>query len=364
MKEFQLSQAWRRSRVGEMDIEVIRPAPRREWLEISREDPHTLVSQTPAWIDSITRSPMYRDASRLYVLPSGRKLVLPMVERFGFLPWLSVLESPPSGWGIGGLLAPGGVTTQDISTVLADLSNQSFLYAAIRPNPLDGDHWAASSPEGMVKIPRVAHVLDLEGGFSQVWSKRFESAARQNIRHAERAGLDIECDTSGRLAPVFYKLFKQSIERWATQQHEPVWLARLRNQSRDPLGKFKTIADVLGENSRFWIAFLNGQPVAGILVLQGDNAYYTRGAMDKDIAGRTRANYLLHSLAIEDACRSGCRYYQMGETGESPTLARFKQRFGSVPHAYAEYRLERLPVTSINHSARQLVKKMIGFKDV
>jgi lipid II:glycine glycyltransferase (peptidoglycan interpeptide bridge formation enzyme) len=224
--------------------------------------------------------------------------------------------------------------------------------------------WAASSLDWMVKIPRVAHVLDLEGGFEQVWTKRFESAARQNVRHAERSGLVVECDTTGRLAPVFYQLFIQSIERWAEQQHEPIFLARLRNQSRDPLHKFQTIARLLGEKCHFWIASLEGQPVAGILVLQDSNAYYTRGAMVKEAAGRTRANYLLHSLAIQEACWSGCRYYHMGETGESVTLARFKQRFGAKPYPYAEYRIERLPITSVNSTARKLVKKLIGFKDV
>jgi hypothetical protein len=364
MKEVQLSREWKTSLVDGLGIEVINPAPRQEWLEISRADPNTLLSQTPAWIDAICRSGMYRDASRLYLLPNGRKLILPMVQRFGLLPGLSILESHPYGWGIGGPLAPGGVTSQDISTIFADLASQPYMVAAIRPNPLDGVRWAANSPEGIIRIPRAAHVLDLSGGFNQVWSKRFESATRQSIRHAERSGLVIERDTTGRQAPVFYRLFKRSIERWASQQHEPVLLARVRNQTRDPLRKFQAISRELGEDCRFWIAYLEGEPIAGILVLQGMNAYYTRGAMIKEFAGRTRANYLLHSLAIEEACHSGCRYYHMGETGESTSLARFKQRFGSQAYPYAEYRIERLPVTRINHALRALVKKIIGFKDV
>jgi hypothetical protein len=62
--------------------------------------------------------------------------------------------------------------------------------------------------------------------------------------------------------------------------------------------------------------------------------------MDREIAGPTRANFLLHSLAIEEACRAGRRYYHMGETDPSSSLARFKAHFGAEAHPYVEYRIE------------------------
>lgn len=364
MKEIHLTHELNIIRAEEKGFEVTSPAPRQEWLEIARSDPNTLVSQTPEWIDCICKSGFYQDASRLYYLSNGRKLVLPMVRRFGFLPHLSILESPPNSWGIGGILAPGGVTSQDISIVLNDLVSQPYLYASIRPNPLDAFRWAASSLDGMVKIPRLAHVLNLEGGFEHVWSKRFESTTRENVRHAERAGLLVESDTTGKLAPVFYQLFQDSIHQWAAQQKESVFQARLRKHAWDPLEKLQKITQQLGENCRIWIAFLNGEPAAGIIVLQGTNAYYARGAMIKELAGPTHANYLLHSLAIQEACHSGCHYYQMGESGQSISLARFKERFGAQAYRYAEYRIERLPVTEVNYSARELFNKLIGFKDM
>jgi lipid II:glycine glycyltransferase (peptidoglycan interpeptide bridge formation enzyme) len=85
--------------------------------------------------------------------------------------------------------------------------------------------------------------------------------------------------------------------------------------------------------------------------------------MDKELAGPTRANYLLHRLAIEEACAAGCRYYDMGETGVSASLAQFKTRFGARPYAYAEYHLERLPITRASYGARGVVKRLIGFRD-
>jgi hypothetical protein len=163
--------------------------------------------------------------------------------------------------------------------------------------------------------------------------------------------------------PVFYDLFRQSVDRWADQQHEPRLLARWRARLRDPLHKIQYIAHTLGDACCIWVAWLAGQPAAAIVVLKGANADYILGAMDKELAASTGANALLHRLAIEDACLSGCRYYHMGESGPSASLARFKSGFGAKAYPYAEYRLERMPITSIDNQLRGLVKRLIGFKD-
>jgi hypothetical protein len=74
--------------------------------------------------------------------------------------------------------------------------------------------------------------------------------------------------------------------------------------------------------------------------------------MDTEVAGRTQPNYLLHARAIEAACDAGCRYYHMGETGQSKSLAQFKSRFGASSRDYSEYRIERLPLTAISDLVR------------
>ncbi len=305
----------------------------------------------------------YADASRLYETREGRRLVLPMARRAHLPHALATQASFPNAWGMGGLIAPGGVRTEEIAAVLADLARQPALRTLIRPDPLAGEKWAAAKPAGVIAIPRLAHVLDLQGGFDQVWTKRFTGTARTAVRKAEQSNLTVQCDTTGKLVPIFYDLFSRSLDRWGKQQHEPLWLARWRGQQRDPLRKFQVLAKTLGDAFRIWVAWANGQPAATILVLQGANASYTRGAMDKELAGPTRANYLLHQLAIEEACRAGCRYYHMGETGASAALAQFKTRFGATAYAYAEYRLERLPITNADRKLRDLVKRLIGFKD-
>lgn len=336
---------------------VMSPAPRSEWEAVLASDPGALVCHSPRWVDFVCRAGGYEDTSRLYELPGGRVLVMPMVRRRG------VEASLPPSWGMGGLVAPEGVRLADAVVAAADLTTRGVLRTTLRPNPLDAETWRVALAGRAVTVPRLAHLLPLDGGFDRVWMERFTKGARRAVRKAERAGLEVERDTSGRLVPVLYELFERSLEGWAMQQHEPRLLTRVRGHRRDSRRKFKLMAGALGDACRIWVAWYEGRPAAAILVLQGTNAHYWRGMMDKELAGPTRANYLLHKLAIEEACAAGCRYYDMGESGSSASLAHFKTRFGALPHPHADFHIERLPITALDRQTRRVVKRAVGFRE-
>jgi hypothetical protein len=337
----------------------ISPAPRAEWRAILEHDRDALVTQTPEWTDAVCAVTGMRDASRLYEFGDGRRLVLPAVERARPRRLTTVASFPPA-WGFGGLTGHRP-RAGEAAAVLGDLRASRVLAARVRPNPLQQADWAAIP--GVVALPRRAHVVDLAGGFDRVWRERFSKRARNHVRRAEHAGLEIELDTTGRLASVFEALFARSVARWARRQHEPQALARLRARRRDPPGKLARVMAGLGGDGRLWVAWSGGRPAAAILVLQGANAHYTRGAMDEELAGPTRANYLLHARAIEDACHAGCASYHMGESGSSRSLAQFKEAVGGRPHDYAELVVERLPLTAADRLARSAAKAAIGFRD-
>jgi Acetyltransferase (GNAT) domain len=364
MTAFRLAEVTR-SLLSESGVGVSSPAPRGDWEAVLVDDPRALVDHTPAWTDLVCRVGAYEDASRLYELPGGRRLVLPMVRRRHLPEPLAFEASFPASWGIGGIVAPGGVRPADVATVFADLAKRNVVRASLRPNPLDAQAFDAAEPLGAVVTRRLAHVLDLAGGFSRVWKEGFTTQARTHVRKAERSGLTVECDTSGRLVPVLYELFDRSIDRWAEQQHEPPALSRWRGHRRDPRRKFELMAESLGEACRLWVAWREGQAAAAllILVLPGANAHSSRSVMDKELAGPTRANYLLQQLAMENACDSGCRHYHLGESGSSASLAHFKANFGARPYPYSQYAFERLPITALDRQVRGAAKRLIGFRD-
>jgi hypothetical protein len=344
------------------------PAPREEWLRLLSADPEALPFQHPAWLDAAISVSGGRDGSRLYELPSGARAVLPAVT----LPSIGssghrclTLSSQPFGWGTGGLVVDSsGICREDAAGLFAALGRGGAVRVSLRPAPRRSADYEAVAPPGAVQLPRTSHLLDLSGGFEAVWAHQFSGSARRAVRKAERASVTVQKDTTGGLIAEFDRLYRLSVRRWAQQQHEPLWLANFRARRRDPARKFSAVAAAFPGRCRVWVASVSERPAAAIVTLQlGEHVVYWRGAMDKELAGPVRANDLLHRLAIEQAISDGARWYHWGDSLPGSGLARFKESFGAVPVDYAAFRLERLPLTSLDAVARRLVKRTVGFRD-
>ena len=100
-----------------------------------------------------------------------------------------------------------------------------------------------------------------------------------------------------------------------------------------------------------------------MVLLRGPNGHETRSAFDRDHTEGSDPTYLLTWLGIQDAIATGGDWYHLGESGTSARLADFKERFAAVPYDYADYRLERFPVTRADALVRGVVKRAIKFKD-
>jgi hypothetical protein len=328
-------------------IKVTTPAPRDVWTALLAQDQSALVMQTPEWFDCICASREYSDASRLYEFTNGRRLVLPLVH--GSLLGggrAKTAHSPPSSWGFGGVVADRPIAPGDLEAVFADVSTSSALRTTLLSNPDQAAEWAAGAPAWVRTIHRTAHVLDLDGGFERVWSERFPSATRTKIRKAERSG--VVARSNAAFLSIFYDIYvRWSVEHGAARGI-PARLAKLRAEHREPMRKFMLLARALGEKFRIWVAFVDGSPAAAlILLVDGEDAIYWRGYSVRALTRTSRASDLLQQAAIEDACSAGCLRYHMGESSNVASLMHFKERFGARPVAYAQYRLEKVPLTPI-----------------
>lgn len=246
--------------------------------------------------------------------------------------------------------------------MLSDVAGRGWLAAAIRLRHDADPAWLSEARQFQVEESG-RYVLDIAGGFDHVWQHKFRGTARTAVRKAERSSLDIEVDRSGRLLGVFYDLHEKSMRRWsAMHKNEPLWLTRLRMSWVNPTtpAQLALVAEHFGEACATWVARVEGEPVAAIIVLRsGAYASYWRGAMDKEGATPVRANELLHRLAIEEACRDGYRLYDMGG-GAQPGLSGFKEKLGATLF-FTHYLLASPPpVLAARRLARHLATKTIG----
>lgn len=340
---------------------VLTPAPHDEWRRTLDADPMSLPEHAPEWVTALTAVGPYRDASRAYLFDDGRRFVLPMVRRVSPLPSGAFLHSYPPGWGIGGLVG-ADLDTDVVRAVVADLRGIRAQRIGIRPDPLQWPTWAAALDHGLTTVARRAHVVDLTGGPEAVW-RRMSKSARRGVRQAEAGGVKIHVDRSGALLEEYYGLYLLSVDRWAERQHEPRALAHARARRRDPLRKLQAMARHMGDRFVLTLATVHGVPAVGSITLLGRTAHDTRSAMDLGVVGKSRAGDLVQWSTLQLACELGCSAYHLGESGQSASLAAFKEKFGARPHDYAELRVERLPWTRMDTSARTAVKRVLRFQD-
>ena len=340
---------------------VVSPPTRDAWQAVVDSDSRALVTQTPQWTAAMVETGTFVDRSRMYEFDDGRRFVLPLARRKGAAGAVLGDQGFPNGWGIGGLVG-SGLDANVVKAVFAELAPSGASRVQIRPNPLDGEAFRRGAPANSVALYRRAHVIDLRGGTDDVW-QRFSKAARRGVRKGEKAGLEIEQGHGEHLVREYYALHLKSVERWAAQQHEPLLLAKFRAERRDGLAKWLTIARVLGPQCRVSVARLNGRPVGAAVVLCGPNGHETRSAFDRDLINGSDPTYVLTWLGICESARQGAQWYHLGETGTSARLADFKERFAAVGYDYADYRLERFPVTRADKFVRGVVKRAIRFKD-
>jgi CelD/BcsL family acetyltransferase involved in cellulose biosynthesis len=324
-------------------VRVTSPAPLDEWKEILDQDPHATAMQTPDWFQMVRDVVGASDASRLYELADGRRLILPLIRR-GRAPRFAIQAGYPHGYGLGGLIVSGGLRSTDVQYVLDDLRRSHALSTRITAHHDVACNWQAGKIPGVVDRRSRTEVLDLDGGMDVVWSRRYKSSTRVAIRKAKKAGVTVELDTSGRLVGEFYDLYRRWTARRAHEHRLPGSVAAYLARRRDPFAKFQAATALPGRICRTWMAYVDGRAAASIITLvYGRYAFYWRGTSDKQLAGPVRANNLLHHMAIDDAWGSGCRFYDMGPSGGIVSLERFKQSFGATAQPLVDFRIERFP---------------------
>jgi Acetyltransferase (GNAT) domain len=352
-------------------LRVVSPVPREVWESLLRSDKGAAVSQSLAWRDAVFASGRYRDVSVLYEFGSGRQVVLPLAQRRGQPLYAAMVASWPREWSVGGpICLDGRVSPAEAAAVLADVARRGTLEAQV-VLPFNADRaWLEAA--GRFRVGRYGcYVLDLDGGFEHVWQRKFRGTARTAVRKAERSGLDVEVDRSGRLIEVVHDLYERSVRARAARLHEPTWLtrARMKRVARwTSLPQMKLVAEHFGKDCATWVARWKGEPAAALIVLRfGMFMHFWRVAEDGELAHPVRATELLHRLNIEEACRDGYRFYNMGGAPEGSSLARYKEKLGASMHFTHELSLTCSPLRAARTARRyseDLAKKTLRLRDM
>ncbi len=339
--------------------------PREAWEAALKSDSDAVVTQSLPWRDCVLAGARYADLSRLYEFPSGRQVVLPLVRRRGVPTAAGVVSSWPRTWSPGGPICPDGpVSAAEATAVLADVSAMGALVTELRLRHDARDVWLAANKWFHAEaVPW--WVIDLTGGAGEVWERKFRGSVRRAIRKAERSGVEVESDRSGRLLEEFDALHRKTVIRLAHSQHMPVWLTRRRRAADTNPRLLALVARHFGADCTTWVARHQGQPVAARIVLR--SGAYAKGwqtAMDTELtAGLGGVSQLLDWRTIEDACADGYRYFELGFARPGSSIGDYKKRLGADLRYNSTLRAERVPLRAAMNLPAELAKRAIGFRD-
>jgi hypothetical protein len=321
------------------ELDVVTPVPTDVWNKVLTADPRSLPFQTPAWMAGICAGGRYRDESRLYTMPTAR-IVVPLAGR-RMLPGLAAAAALPHGMGVGGMLSDAPMTVETLRAVMSDLSRLPYISLLVRPNPLHGEVLGTAAFDGWRAIPRTTHILDLSGGFDEVWNRRVGGEKRNKFRKSIKAGLELRHGNDEALLRAFYDIYMKWCGDRSRRNALPGALARWLGRRREPYWKLAGAARAMGEGCRIYLACRDGRPVAtAILLIAGASAAYWRSASDTEASAAVAANDFLQHHMIRHACEAGCTNYYMGESGGVASLMKFKESYGAKPFAFSEYRCE------------------------
>ena len=168
--------------------------------------------------------------------------------------------------------------------------------------------------------PRYVFRLDVDGKTEEELQAGFHQKWRYNIRVAQKKGVEVKI-CGKEMVPAFADLMLTTGVRDGFVTRQPEY--------------FAAMLDNLGEHCRLYMAFHEGQPIAGTLAIHyGDKVWYLYGASSNEHRN-LMPNYLLQWCMIQWAVEQGCRVYDFrgvsGDVSEDNPLYglyRFKKGFG------------------------------------
>lgn len=178
-------------------------------------------------------------------------------------------------------------------------------------------HWRIDHPAFQAGAPYVLHTLRLEPDAAAV-AARFERIHRQNIRAAEKNGVQVEWGTAPEDVRDYYTLQLETRHR--------------KGIPSQPWRFFESLADTLFGRGlgAVLLARREGKCLAGIVLLHWQRTLIAKYAASREDALKLRPNNLLFAEAIRWGCEHGYTLFDMGRTDLGNTgLRRFKSGWGA-----------------------------------
>jgi CelD/BcsL family acetyltransferase involved in cellulose biosynthesis len=278
--------------------------------------PGATIFQTTTWLDALRESFSGYGAAWLVAREGGELLGAMPVTRISKGPF-SYLWALPFGT-YGDPLA----RDEDVRNALLD----RFFEMARSPAVLEtgvvlfGGRLPARVPRGALVRMEECRLIPLEKGFEEVW-KRCSVKRRRLVQRGEEAGVVVRLLDDEREVRRFYAIYAEQSRAWKGVHPYPeaLFLELFRRRARGVL---------------FWGAFLKGALLGGhIDFCFGEMGHAWQAGMTER-AHEFETGALLIKSGMEEACRRGCRVFNLGSSAGNRGILFFKDTLGGREYRY------------------------------
>jgi len=293
-----------------------------EWCRFDREHPAPTFFARPAWALALSDASSTLTPAPLRVRVDNRWFMVPAMHS-RTRAFLHYVAFPLGGYTcvLDECGDPAGA--EDASRVLVWLSERidhfRFVAWPLGPQP--------RVPGAQVTSYETA-AIDCSLGFDAVLGN-IRGVTRRMAGQAERRG--VICERSSDIADLddYYEILREASAGWGLPKPPVTYELLLAVLQRG------------GSDAELWFATLEGERIAGGVVLYGaDELFFWSAAMRRDF-GRYRPSNALNLRLLRAACDRGVRWYNLGASEGLSGVARFKQDLGAEPVVYAEYSSRR-----------------------
>jgi hypothetical protein len=292
-----------------------RPAP-QELDGFVGSFPHATFFHTRSWLEALRESFERFDAGWLTAREDGVLAGAMPVVRLRKGPFFSLWSLPFGTYG--DPLARDGPTR--------DALLERFFATARSPRCLEaqavlfGEESASLVPRGAAVRMEECRLVSLDGGFDEVW-RGWSAKRRQLVRRGEEAGvgaLPLESEDDVRR---FHAIYAAESTSWGGVHPYPERLFIQLHRRRET-------------GVVFWGAFLRGKLIGGHI-----DFYFARAAQAwqggmTERAAEFETGAILLKHAMEEACRRGCRSFNLGSSGDNAGILFFKESLGGRERRY------------------------------
>lgn len=285
------------------------------WEAFDRSSPAPTFFARPAFARALEAAFPHLQAAPLVSEYAGARYLVPAVrtrrrprgvDAFPFGGYSCVLDAA-------GNPADGATTSGVLRAVASEVGALSFVSWPLAEQP---------QPDGFESVEYETAAIDCSGGLESALSG-MRGVTRRMVGQAIRRGVECERRATDRNGlDTYYAMLEEASTGWGLAQ------PTIPRPFLDAVARFG------GDDVELWFAMLEGEPIAGGVVLFGrDELFFWSAAMRREFS-RFRPSNALNARLIERACERGVRWYNLGASEGLSGVERFKADLGASSYRY------------------------------